>query len=315
MTMIELLVVMMIIATLASLVLAAVFAVQEAQRKNFVESLVQKLASALDQQWKAAVDQIRDEPVPQQFLAMAWGDPLRARVLYTKARLAQEFPVTFDQARNPLLGLAPKPVYQYLPPSSAATQPLESSVLLVLAVTQGRRGLTAFTTDQIEPTARKTVSLNNPTSTDPKALAFRDYTYVIDGWGTPLRYYAFPYYNDELNAPPYYDPTNTAKLTVSPDPQDPERKLEDYNTLLAQGAQQRAGVTQFVAAVHPLLPGANHKTVLRNLIPVVASAGKDANFGDDANPGNARLWMSLTGPGASDNIYSYRLRRAGQRGG
>ena len=46
MTLMELLVVMMIIATLASLVLSAVFTVRESQMKSFTESLVQKLASA-----------------------------------------------------------------------------------------------------------------------------------------------------------------------------------------------------------------------------------------------------------------------------
>src|SRR5207244_2852827 len=63
-TLIELLIVISIIFILASLTLAAVFNLRESQMKNFTEATVQKLASALDQQWKAAIDQIREEPVP-----------------------------------------------------------------------------------------------------------------------------------------------------------------------------------------------------------------------------------------------------------
>src|SRR5436305_12413402 len=101
MTLLELLVVMMIIATLASLIISAVFTVRESQMKSFTETLVNKLASALDQQWKAAVDQIREEPVPNWALTMANGDPRIAKVIYLKARLKQEFPVSFYQAIYP----------------------------------------------------------------------------------------------------------------------------------------------------------------------------------------------------------------------
>src|SRR4051812_23405379 len=112
MTLIELLIVMVIIAVLASLVTGAVFTVRESQMKSFTETTVQKLASFLDQQGKAAIDQTRDEPVPAAFVALAGNDLQRAKVIYLKARLAQEFPVTFSQAINPLPGyLAAKPAY------------------------------------------------------------------------------------------------------------------------------------------------------------------------------------------------------------
>src|SRR5712672_3192719 len=107
MTLLELLVVMMIIATLASLILSAVFTVRESQMKSFTETLVHKLASALDQQWKPAVDQIREEPVPNWALTMGNGDPRIAKVIYLKARLKQEFPVSFYQAMYPYANYTP----------------------------------------------------------------------------------------------------------------------------------------------------------------------------------------------------------------
>ena len=159
--MIELLVVMAIIAALSALVLSAVFTVRESQMKSFTETLVQKLASALDQHWKAAVDQIREEPVPATFLTLAGGDVQRAKVMYLKARLVQEFPVTFNQAKAPMgvppVYLAAKPAYANLPTTNASNQSYESSALLYLALSQGRRGLTGFNPDEhVEATAIQT---------------------------------------------------------------------------------------------------------------------------------------------------------------
>jgi hypothetical protein len=323
MTLVELLVVMMIIATLASLVLSAVFTVREAQMKSFTESLVNKLASAIDQQWKATVDQIRDEPVPAAFLALAWGDVQRARVLYTKARLAQEYPVTFDQAVNPMPGyLTAKTAFAGLPASSAATQPLESSVLLALTLSQSRRGMSGFSLEQIEPTAQK--SWTNPANG-------KSYVYLVDSWGNPLRYYAFPYYNDELNDPTLIHPYTQGQFSQnqpSPDPQDADKRLRNYSPTLAQSPQQAAFATAFATYVHPLDadptpdPFANNKTgltLLRYMIPVVASSGRDGDFGDELGAGNlptrnALMWMRLNRTGINDNIYSYRLRQFGQRG-
>src|SRR4029078_12681605 len=106
-TLIELLIVMLIIAILASLSLSAVFTVRESQMKSFSESLVSKLASALDVQWKAAIDQIREEPVPQWAVTMAGGDAARGKTIYLKARLKQEFPVSFYQAMYPYANYTP----------------------------------------------------------------------------------------------------------------------------------------------------------------------------------------------------------------
>jgi prepilin-type N-terminal cleavage/methylation domain-containing protein len=323
MTLIELLVVMTIIAVLASLSIGAIFSLRESQMKSFTETTVQKLASALDQQWKAALDQIREEISPpppppqvgtqpsQAYLTWTWalqtanGEPRRARAIYTKARLKQEFPVTFYQAKYPYANsqgqivispaaLPAKPAYKQalagittLPvpvaPTAFPTPPVpvpadyESSALLFLALSQGRRGMAAFSPDEIDPAAIQQQG---------------NFKVFVDTWGKALRYYAFPYFNDELNGSPY---VSSPGSPLGKDPQDTEGTLNGYSSAA-------------FLAIHPL-----NLRVPRHLIPVVASAGRDGDWGD-TDAMNGPLYMLLTNAGANDNIYSYRLRQFGARG-
>jgi prepilin-type N-terminal cleavage/methylation domain-containing protein len=329
-TLIELLVVMLIIAILASLILSAVFTVRESQMKSFTETLVNKLASALDGQWKAAVDQIREESVPAWATTMAGGDPRRARVLYTKARLKQEFPVTFYEAVHPYANydfgppnqtgrdqinlatgangaavLPSKPAYaKALTPLVPSVVPLinqtiptpndyEASALLYLTLTQGRRGQVGFNPDEhIEPTAIQT-----------RTIAGVQFKIFVDSWGNPLRLWTFPYANDELNDPNNRYRNAFVQNQQSPDPQDPEQTLLQFLS---------PGNARFTAMIHPLAvdPAQNpQKNYIRLLIPVIGSAGRDGAWGtDNFNMSTANL------ADTSDNIYSYRLRRSGARG-
>jgi hypothetical protein len=129
-----------------------------------------------------------------------------------------------------------------------------------------------------------------------------------------VRYWAFPFYNDELNGQPYLQnapKTGNGSLTQnqqSPDPQDPDQVLLTLNS------------AAFQAMVHP--PKHPASGSLRMLIPVVGSAGKDGLWGVDqflmlpmADPPTASTEPALGyGLRSNDNIYSYRLRRSGQRG-
>ena len=102
-TLIELLIVMGIIAVLASISIGAVFSLRESQIKNATETTVQKLASALDQQMKAAMDQIFEEtPSPEAVKLSAGGDLRRTRAIYIKMRLRQEFPDQLSRRRPPM---------------------------------------------------------------------------------------------------------------------------------------------------------------------------------------------------------------------
>jgi prepilin-type N-terminal cleavage/methylation domain-containing protein len=310
MTLIELLIVMTIISIMASLSIGAVFKLRESQMKSFTETNLQKLASALDQQWKAAIDQFRDDlknvnANPTQAALWNWcqttanADQRRATVIYIKARLKAEFPVTIDTAKNPVKGLPgniniAKPSYlQALSSvsSSAGNEEWESAALLYLALSQGRRGMAAFNPDDIDPSAIQT----RPTPPQPPLPNNQQFKIFVDAWGQPLRYYIFPYSNDELNGPPYFTPPQgNLNDKRGKDPQDPEATLDGFQSPAFQ-------------AIHPLLL----KAGVRHLIPVVASAGRDGQWGIDQN------WMQILPGGqdqANDNIYSYRLRQVGARG-
>ncbi len=241
---------------------------------------------------------------------LAGGDPLRSRVIYVKARLAQEFPVTFDQALKPMGAfLPPKPAYKNLPPSSAGTQPVESSVLLFLAVSQARRGMAAFGGEQVDATAQKTVTIGT-----------QNYSYFVDAWGNPLQHFTFPFDNDELNALPYLpvDPYTHLPRTVGRDPLDPDDALVQNGWRYANGqapplSNNALAFGQLLHRIpNPSDPNpsvAGNPNVARNLIPVVASSGRDGKWGLGVPS------MAVTNQNdANDNIYSYRLRRSGQRG-
>lgn len=301
MTLIELLVVMAIIGVLASLTIGAVFTVRESQVKSAAENTVQKLASAFDQQYKAVLDECRADTVPGWAVQMANGDLRRARVIYTKGRLAQEFPSTFAKAINPggavvtVANLPPKPTYVKACAGVTPAAAWESSALLYLALSQGRRGMSAASSldDSIEPNAIQTVTANG-----------KDFRILVDPYGTPLAFFNFPTGNIELNQPPYVN-NNTANFpTNGRDPVDPE------GTLYGQ-AWPVALRTQFQTAFHALnAPDAvNVPGTANGLLPVIASAGRDGKWG--LNP----TTMAITNADqAGDNIYSYRLRRSGARG-
>ncbi len=349
MTLIELLVVMAIIGVLASLTIGAVFTVRESQMKSFTETTLQKLQSALDQQYKAVLEQVAEESVPVWAMAMARtpaapaGDARLARVIYTKARLNQEFPATFAVALNPGGAIAPisvfpaKATYAKNCTGVAPDPTWESSALLYLALSQGRRGQAASSNldDAIEPSALQTRA----------ATTGQQFQVLIDSYGNPLRFYLYPTGNDELNSAIYVknEPTYSAPIIRSSpgsgrDPVDPEGTLYNANWPVVLRNQytstfhalnptaintanypdyQPSPPTPFTAADNPFLfPKA------RYLIPVIASAGRDGKWGivprtmarNPNGPPPATEPPDGWGYYSDDNIYSYRLRRSGARG-
>jgi prepilin-type N-terminal cleavage/methylation domain-containing protein len=305
-TLIELLVVMAIIGTLAALTVGAVVKVRASQEKSFTETTISKLASALDQQWKAVMDQAREEPIPPAVIAMANNDPRRAKVIYTKLRLQQEFPINFWVAINPTrtqnVGVVAKPSYAValngMNPSQTNPAAWESSACLYMALKQGRRGMAAFNPDDaVDANFIRSASVALPGG------GSANFKYFVDVWGNPLRLYDFPTGCQELNNPPY---VNTVLAASQRDPQDPEGTLSDP----AWNSSANNNVLVFNAALHALVaPGTQPpKNAAFYLIPVIASAGKDGNWGIDARD------MTPTSDDANDNIYSFRLRKFGQRG-
>src|SRR5262249_16338592 len=111
----EVLVVVGILAILAALVASAVFRVLESQKENLSEATVRTLAQELDRHWQAVVNQANKEVIPdwvKDFAGRAANAPnyeQRARVLWIKLRLKQEFPMNFAEAvKGPIDGNLPE---------------------------------------------------------------------------------------------------------------------------------------------------------------------------------------------------------------
>lgn len=305
-TVIELLVVMAIVIAIASLSIGAVFTLRESQMKNYAETTVQKLASALDQQFKATLDQIYEETPSAAAMALAGNDIRRGRVIHTKLRLRQEFPVNFTQATQPLAfvsggGLAPKPTYVQALAGVTSDPAWSSSAMLYMILSQGRRGMAGFDpAKDIEPTAIQTGVVNG-----------KSFQYFVDSWGNPLRFWLFPTGNDEINAEPYIKTVNgnpPVPYTQSRDVQDPEDTLMSsvWAAVVTPNLRQ-----DFINKIHFLPMPTGPGVPARHLIPVVAASGKDGAWGIDPIT-MAPIVAQVSD--ANDNIYSYRLRRFGARG-
>ncbi len=280
-TLVELLVVVAIIGGLAALAIGAVIKVRESQMKNFSEATVQRLSVALDTQWRAVLDQVRDETPPGWATSMAGGDPRRAKVIYTKARLKQEFPVTFQEvlASTNLLPVKPAYLKAVQAVQSAGTKPpdSESSILLYLALSQGRRGMAAFNPEEhVDPGSIQTVPNTQ-------------FRFFVDGWVKPIQYSIFPYYNGDLQI----------TSAQQQDPQDPEGTL----------VRPWGGEGLFRASLHPLDYPSGTLNPRTRMVPVVYSSGPDGVPGCDVN-----MKPQIPPDPTNDNIYSNRLRQQGARG-
>jgi prepilin-type N-terminal cleavage/methylation domain-containing protein len=269
-SLVELLVVIAIIGVLIGLSAAAYFSWLDTQRRNTTETTMRQVYETLKRQMKAVADQADKEVIPDSVRAMAGGDDRRARVIWKKLRLRQEFPTTFAEAQAPWQ--ASDPAFNLppgdLPPryaqslQSAAPGTGESSACLVLALQKVRGGV------RLNPD-----ELPNTALTDTNGDNLKE---IVDGWGNPLTFYRWPTSFDELRA------TNPAaagsKGTRFADPLDPD------GLLLTPGWYWQGGVVgtpnpqrlQFESLCHPISPD-NGQTAYY-IIPALGSAGPDGDF-------------------------------------
>jgi type II secretory pathway pseudopilin PulG len=98
---VELLVVIAIIAILSALTAGAVFKVIGVQRSNNTQLTIKSASSLLEKQIAFVVNQAKNEVIPASVVGMAGNDPVRARVIWTKLRIKQEFPMTISEALYP----------------------------------------------------------------------------------------------------------------------------------------------------------------------------------------------------------------------
>jgi prepilin-type N-terminal cleavage/methylation domain-containing protein len=284
-TLIELMIVLAIIGIIVSLAASATMQVITRQKAANTELTIQKVNDALKTHWRAVIEQARTEQIPDNnniyssLIAMAGGpsDPdsvRRARVIWIKLRLKQQFPMNFKEALTPNPLLVPAPVFvQALQgkPSFSEPQIYESSVCLLLALSQGRKGAAAFDQDRLASTEMADAGTFNSVMTGLKA--------IIDGWGRPLVFYRWPIRGEVGASDP--NPTHNGKLDPNRplpllgDPSDPDAVLMATawnNNALYAGKQ---GVWTFEKLFHPVHVGSGiaYKPVSYYTLPVIASAG------------------------------------------
>jgi prepilin-type N-terminal cleavage/methylation domain-containing protein len=304
-TLVELLVVMAIILALIALSASASMRVLATQKGSVTETTISKVDSALRKQWEAVVHAANNEDIATKigadvynnsFLPAAGNDARRARVIYVKLRLKQEFPINFREIFNPQPGypLPSKQSYiKYLNArgiTSGGTTPAahESSACLVMALREGRSGGTAGTDDF------------GATSVDMVGQV----EVLVDGWRKPLAFYRWPTGNDEV------DGLGPSPNTTVRDPEDPDGQLMNPTWWAFHRPT-------FENWCHSLHKGANTRYAYYTT-PVIAS------WGPNGRPGIAGITAPAPDPmtpatgaaaaDAYDNIYNFRLQRLGARG-
>ena len=223
-TLIEMLVVLAIIAILISLTAAAVFRTIGRQQTNNTKALLTKVQGEFTKDWRTAADKYATEPIPNQgslmgnayyntVLPMAGGDVKRAKVIWTKLRLKQTFPMTFAEALNP----SPMPAlstYQtalgalgYTPANTTTPKPWESSVLLLMALQRGMDGNGVKLED---------LGVNSSLHDFGPTPMNQTVKGLVDGWGNPLVFVRWPVY---LNATNPQNPGNYGGYGLTGAPQ------------------------------------------------------------------------------------------------
>lgn len=306
-TLVELLIVVAIIATLAALSVGTYFAVQVNQQSSVTESTLTKINTNLDRRWKAVVDQAqadaRDKKIPPQIVAHAGNDADRAHVIWAHVLLKNEFPTTIAEAVTPITvgtgtesyTLPPRTVFTkafaaYYPLDAAKVTALgsipdetESAVCLYIALTQ-----TASRGEAMDTTGLDNQSMDVDVG-GAKMRAFRD------AWGSPIAF---------------------SRLSYSPEiaAQSAGDLLDKKNRLPTWDVTRRNAFWATIRANHigNWVPATYTP---QNWVPTTISAGPNAA---DEDVGLAGAWGNhLSGTGAdpgADNVLGFRLRQTNARG-
>ncbi len=308
-TLIELLIVLAIISVLAALVAGASLRLVGSQEKANTRQLLEKLQKTLDQQWTAVADEARKQRIPDGVFTMAGGDVRRAKVIWLKLRLKQEFPQRFNEARRPsnamvndvLLNpanpyltaddLPPRQTYASLLSGVTEGQAhLQTSVCLFLALSQTRRGMAANLEEGLGAGVLRPL---DATAAEPTRDRLR---YVADAYGSPVVFVRWPTGGAETSADaPEPDPT------PGRDPSDPEGSLLDPSWNNPANYNARQGVYWFERLCHPVhqqrdtagnwvlanpfnppagpVAATNYRPWALDLKPTLVSAGPNKQYG------------------------------------
>ena len=310
-TLVELLVTILLIAILAALTTGAVFRVLAGEKNRATESTLSKIETGLNRKRTAVLDDARDDmrqnrlptATAAALLAAAGNDKDRAEVIWTYAKLKNEFPTTFQEARTAVIlpGVATIParsMFAQLPnvplpttPEQAARQ--SAACLYVSLTAAGVRGETMSLDGMNQQIADLPLDPTNPTAGTARMF--------VDSWGQPIAFFrmAFP---QEVQGPPYLRGGVTNR-----DPCDPLGKLVQptggwdatrLNTFWAAVNLNQLGFGppfNLIPATYPTPPAQPSL----NWVATTVSAGPDAEWGSFFD---------------GDNLIGFRTRREGARG-
>jgi len=321
-TLMELIVVIGIIALLASLTASAVFRMQESRRESNTSIHLNKIQMELEKQWKAKVTAISKEdppPVVYEITKNADGtrDNARAKALHMKLRLRQEFPQHFGEVfskvtltfNNQTYIYDGKPIFKNaikIPLKDAQGRFLEipeaqGAALLALILSQGAGGSTTDV-DAIARTKVMDYPQQGGGNVSLKVFA--------DEWGNHM---AFRRVADddmtdvlaELNQPPFVAASPSPLPPTKADPQDPEGRLSlDASQWITTGGQNgKVLALTFLAQPDPTArPYIADPFKGWNRGPFVISSGKNGLFYQSNGAWETDL----------DNLYSYRVGSSGR---
>lgn len=295
-TLLELLIIVFIIAILVGLIAVAIFPLIGGQSRKNTETMLRKLDTGLQQQWREAAQQFRKQPqsdIPLYVQNLAGGDIPRAHVIWLKLQLRREFPMSYAEILDPAGG-------------NTSLQPYLKPVPSYVAAIQNRN--TANTNSNgifTESAACLLIALQNHPHRGMKfnaeealgASAIRDtdndgVPEIVDGWGHPIAFFRWGTGSTALNAlaPP------TVRGNLDRDQEDPDHKLMDSSW----NNSNNSSVGTFESLCHRIEMGGTPQSFFT--IPVVVSAGKDGKFGLPTAD------MTPQSPDADDNIYSFQIR-------
>lgn len=307
-TLVELLVTLLLIAILAALTTGAVFRVLAGEKNRATEATLSKLNTGLDRQWKAVMDDAREDidtsrlssTTMTALMAYAGGDKDRAKVIWSYLKLKNEFPTTIAEARTPAMivglptvSLPPRQVFlQQLPLTGTGTAEEAAACFYIAVTATAHRGET-MGADGVN---QQTADVMLPGGTRGNKI-------FVDAWGTPITFVRMAY-GAEVNNPPY-----VRGGVVNRDFCDPQGKLRTFsptwdatrlNTSFWPSVRlNHINYTGFPGATaYPADPAPSNAPW--NWVPTVVSAGPDGEWGTDIFGG--------------DNLVGYRTRREGARG-
>jgi prepilin-type N-terminal cleavage/methylation domain-containing protein len=301
-TLVELLVVMAIIAVLASLSLAVTVSLIQTQHERSTKFTIRQVNGELKKHWDEVVNQAKANTNWKKDdvngLIQQWSnqDDKLGHVMYVKFRLKQEFPTSFAEALNPYPLAAKTDYVTYLKnfgittttnPPTAIPAAHESAACLYMALSVTHGG-TKTNLDQLNVGVK---TFDTPGGQPIKALT--------DDWANPLLFCRWPTGDATLDA---LTPLQNTKIR---DLQDPDGLLLNstwYGTAVNPGA----GRVAFEKYGHSLTKNNNAGVPAAHayyLIPTIVSSGRDGKFGLDATE------ATTSAADAKDNLYSYQIDR------